>query len=57
MKNWKQVYTVMERRDGQKKLIGASVVNQNTILLPCVDEDCRIVDGDYRLILKTVRDI
>lgn len=33
--------TVMERRDGQKNLIGASVVNQNTILLLCVDEECR----------------
>ena len=33
--------TIMEQRDGQNKLIGASVVNQNTILLLCVDGEHR----------------
>ncbi|MDE6639117.1 MAG: hypothetical protein K2K63_01155 [Acetatifactor sp.] len=33
--------TVIERRDGQNKLIGASVVNENTILLLCVDAEHR----------------
>lgn len=33
--------TIMEQRDGQDKLIGASVINQNTILLLCVDGEHR----------------
>lgn len=33
--------TVMEQRDGQDRLIGASVVNRNTILLLCVDGEHR----------------
>ena len=33
--------TIMEQRDGQNKLIGASVVNQNPILLLCVDGEHR----------------
>lgn len=33
--------TVIEQRDGQDKLIGASVFNQNTILLLCVDGEHR----------------
>lgn len=32
---------VIERRDGQNKLIGVSVVNENTILLLCVDAEHR----------------
>ncbi len=32
---------IIEKRDGQNKLIGVSVINQNTILLLCVDKEYR----------------